>query len=180
VFLVGGFAASNYLFSKLQASLQTLGLNLSRPDRHQYVSIKFQNLSSSQSSRNKAVSEGAVSFHLNHLVSVRVAKWTYGTRVAVNFNESNPEHQQRINSIDADPSGTLAVPNYWSSILRKVCKSYLSCLSFWNLKPRELGYPKPKSFGKRTFGSPLTKQCSPLSRKTYSATEEIKLSHQTG
>lgn len=41
IFLVGGFAASEYLFSKLQEHLEAQGLKLSRPDSHTYAHPLF-------------------------------------------------------------------------------------------------------------------------------------------
>ena len=43
VFLVGGFAASDWLFSRLQAYLEKEGIKLSRPDSHVYVIQVFYN-----------------------------------------------------------------------------------------------------------------------------------------
>ena len=38
VFLVGGFAASDYLYQKLKAAFTSQGIDVSRPDSHVYVS----------------------------------------------------------------------------------------------------------------------------------------------
>ncbi|KAF8132032.1 hypothetical protein EV363DRAFT_1329667 [Boletus edulis] len=51
IFLVGGFAASDWLFSKLQEHVRPLNLDFYRPDSH----------------TNKAVADGALAFYLNHL-----------------------------------------------------------------------------------------------------------------
>ncbi|KAG5636036.1 hypothetical protein H0H81_009309 [Sphagnurus paluster] len=64
LFLVGGFSASEYLFSKLREVFEPLGLSLCRPDSH----------------LNKAVADGAVSFYLDHYISVRISRHTYGTK----------------------------------------------------------------------------------------------------
>ena len=40
VFLVGGFAASDWLYQKLKAAFISRGLDVSRPDSHVYVSSK--------------------------------------------------------------------------------------------------------------------------------------------
>ncbi|RDB20703.1 Heat shock protein 12A [Hypsizygus marmoreus] len=58
VFLVGGFAASQWLFSQLKAALEPSGLNLCRPDSH----------------INKTVADGAVSFYLDRANSAPVSK----------------------------------------------------------------------------------------------------------
>ncbi|KAG0702791.1 hypothetical protein DFH29DRAFT_804384 [Suillus ampliporus] len=52
VFLVGSFAASDWLFARLQEYLQPLGISFCRPDAHV----------------NKAIADGAVSFYIDHLV----------------------------------------------------------------------------------------------------------------
>ncbi|KAF7982968.1 hypothetical protein HWV62_24554 [Athelia sp. TMB] len=79
VFLVGGFAASDWLFSQLQGSLSAKGIECCRPDSHV----------------NKAVAEGAASFYLDHRVSARVARKTYGSRSSTRFKPHDPEHKQR-------------------------------------------------------------------------------------
>ncbi|KAF9234834.1 hypothetical protein BU15DRAFT_78667 [Melanogaster broomeanus] len=79
IFLVGGFAASDWLFSRLQEHIQPLNVNFCRPD----------------SQTNKAVAEGAVAFYLDHKVSARVAKFTYGTRCAIEFNRNDEQHRLR-------------------------------------------------------------------------------------
>ncbi|VDB95852.1 unnamed protein product [Peniophora sp. CBMAI 1063] len=62
-FLVGGYAGSEYLFHRLDAHLKKLGVQLCRP----------------ATPSNKAVAEGAVDFFVDHFVSTRVARYTYGT-----------------------------------------------------------------------------------------------------
>ncbi|KAH9940124.1 uncharacterized protein BXZ73DRAFT_43112 [Epithele typhae] len=79
VFLVGGFAASPWLYSELKARLTTLGLTLCRPDSH----------------TDKAVSSGALCFYLEHFVSARVAKITYGIAVDYDYNPRDAEHLAR-------------------------------------------------------------------------------------
>jgi len=44
VFLVGGFAASDWLLAKLKENLTTHGLVVSRPDSHVYVFSNSQML----------------------------------------------------------------------------------------------------------------------------------------
>jgi hypothetical protein len=41
VFLVGGFAASDWLFAQLKTTLEPLGLNVCRPDSHVYAYVAF-------------------------------------------------------------------------------------------------------------------------------------------
>jgi hypothetical protein len=65
VWLVGGFAASPWLFSQLTERLGEIGVTVSRPDTQV----------------SKAVADGAVGFYCDHHVSARVAKFMYGVEV---------------------------------------------------------------------------------------------------
>ncbi|KAG1830176.1 hypothetical protein EV424DRAFT_1315773 [Suillus variegatus] len=103
VFLVGGFAASDWLFTKLQNHLRPLGLDFCRPDSH----------------TAKAVADGAVAFFLDHRVSARVAKFTYGTRCATQFDRNDPQHKLRASMAVPRPSGRTVLPNAFSAILTK-------------------------------------------------------------
>ncbi|EIW80579.1 hypothetical protein CONPUDRAFT_105630 [Coniophora puteana RWD-64-598 SS2] len=103
VFLVGGFAASDYLFAQLQDRLVTYGINISRPDNH----------------ANKAVADGAVSFYLDCLVSSRVAKFTYGFICDTQYIANDPEFRARNHKIYTSVSGTQAIPGAFRSILKK-------------------------------------------------------------
>lgn len=70
--------------------------------------------------RGKAVAYGAVAFFLDHRVSARVAKFTYGTRCAVEFDRQNAQHKMRANYAIPRPSGRTVLPNAFSAILKKV------------------------------------------------------------
>lgn len=41
--LVGGFSASPWLYERLLESLQTIGIDLSRPNNHAYVPLTVHN-----------------------------------------------------------------------------------------------------------------------------------------
>ncbi|KAJ3733982.1 hypothetical protein DFJ43DRAFT_1131008 [Lentinula guzmanii] len=88
VLLVGGFAASPWMFSELKDTFQQLGLSIYRPDTHV----------------NKAVSDGGVSFYLDHFVAIRMARYSYGIHAHPLYNFSNPEHQRRGFFISLDDS----------------------------------------------------------------------------
>ncbi|KAH7929509.1 hypothetical protein BV22DRAFT_1080676 [Leucogyrophana mollusca] len=103
VFLVGGFAASSWLFSRLQTHMQSLGLEFCRPDNH----------------TSKAVADGAVAFYLDHRVNARVSRFTYGTRCAIEFNKDDPQHKLRTHTAIPRPSGRTVIPNAFSAILTK-------------------------------------------------------------
>ncbi|KAJ7490801.1 hypothetical protein FB451DRAFT_1513799 [Mycena latifolia] len=103
VLLVGGFAASEWLYSELKEKMSTRGLEVSRPDSHV----------------NKAVADGAVSFCLDHFVSARISKHTYGLKCAVIYQAKNAEHRTRSQTTTMDVDGNIWVPNKFSSILKK-------------------------------------------------------------
>ncbi|KAF8885945.1 hypothetical protein BD779DRAFT_1611821 [Infundibulicybe gibba] len=79
VFLVGGFGTSDYLFSKLKHSLGKLQLDFCRPDTY----------------LNKAVADGAISFYIDHFVSVRVSRRIYGCFCNIQYNPDDAEHVRR-------------------------------------------------------------------------------------
>ncbi|KAJ7578245.1 hypothetical protein C8J56DRAFT_969491 [Mycena floridula] len=103
IFLVGGFAASEYLFTTLQARLESQNLTFCRPDSHV----------------NKAVADGAVSFYLDHFVTDRMSKFTYGVRCSTQFDPSNIEHSSRDSDMYTDVDGTQMLPNKFDIILPK-------------------------------------------------------------
>ncbi|RDX46327.1 hypothetical protein OH76DRAFT_1485574 [Lentinus brumalis] len=103
VFLVGGFASSPWLYSSLKLNLNKLGMTIYRPDTH----------------TNKAVANGAVYFFLEHYVSARVMKMTYGTDINVTYEADNPEHKARSHLKIVRPSGRVALNDAFSTIIQK-------------------------------------------------------------
>ncbi|KAJ7157435.1 hypothetical protein C8R46DRAFT_909720 [Mycena filopes] len=79
VLLVGGFAASEWLYSELKKSMNSQGLEMSRPDSHV----------------NKAVADGAVSLYLDHYVSARVSEHTHGVEIVEEYISTNTDPQYR-------------------------------------------------------------------------------------
>ncbi|KZT00293.1 uncharacterized protein LAESUDRAFT_732387 [Laetiporus sulphureus 93-53] len=106
VFLVGGFAASPYLFSQLNEYCVTLCVAFSRPDNHTH----------------KAVAEGAISYYLDHFVSARIARFTYGTDCVTDYDAANPEHARRSNNVHSNASGRRVVGPCFSTILERGTK----------------------------------------------------------
>ncbi|KAK0222698.1 hypothetical protein EDD85DRAFT_1028147 [Armillaria nabsnona] len=104
VFLVGGFAANGYLFSKMRRHIEPAGLSFSRPDTGH---------------ANKAVADGAISFYLGHSVTARVSKYCYGIKVERPFVPTNPEHQRRRNGTFEDDSGDIRLGDQFDTILAK-------------------------------------------------------------
>ncbi|KIY64131.1 hypothetical protein CYLTODRAFT_425491 [Cylindrobasidium torrendii FP15055 ss-10] len=103
IVLVGGFAASEWLFSRLRRELGALGLQVFRPDAHV----------------NKAVADGGVSFYLDHTVTMRVSRFSYGNRCATRYIPYLAEHRQREHTVLILPSGEKRLPNYYDEILPK-------------------------------------------------------------
>ncbi|KAK7472170.1 hypothetical protein VKT23_000292 [Stygiomarasmius scandens] len=103
VFLVGGFAASDYLFKRLESFLQPTGLTICRP----------------QSYLNKAVADGAASFYLDHFVNSRVARWHYGVTMNGHYDANNAEHRNREHTTFFCADGRKVVPGVFDTILAK-------------------------------------------------------------
>ena len=69
---------------------------------------------------NKAVSDGAISFYLDHYVRSRIAKITYGVHTRIKFDSSDPEHLERSSMVYTDLAGTLRLGKGFGAILLKV------------------------------------------------------------
>ncbi|KAF6750812.1 hypothetical protein DFP72DRAFT_909388 [Ephemerocybe angulata] len=103
VVLVGGFSGSDWLFEQVSQALHLKGLNVVRPDNH----------------INKAVSDGAISFYLDHLVRTRVSTLTYGQFCSLKYNPLDPEHRARPASQFTAYSGETRIRGYFDVILAK-------------------------------------------------------------
>ncbi|KAF8959231.1 hypothetical protein BDZ97DRAFT_1906233 [Flammula alnicola] len=103
VVLVGGFAASDYMFNKVHAALAHAGLNILRPENHV----------------NKAVSDGAISFYLDHFVRSRVSKITYGNFCHIPYDQNAADHRERISKTFTSVSGNKRISDSFDVILPK-------------------------------------------------------------
>ncbi|KZP02654.1 hypothetical protein FIBSPDRAFT_770389, partial [Athelia psychrophila] len=103
IFLVGGFAASDWLHSQLKAHILAQGIKLYRPDSHV----------------NKAVADGALSFYLDHRVSARVAKKTYGLSTYNTFEPGDVQHRLRAHKQFTNAVGDICLGDIFSIILPK-------------------------------------------------------------
>ncbi|KAJ7511443.1 hypothetical protein B0H11DRAFT_1955116 [Mycena galericulata] len=103
ILLVGGFAASDWLFSELKKSMSYRGLEVSRPDSHV----------------NKAVADGAVSFYLDHFVSARISRYTDGIECLTVYQHNNSEHRARASLTERSADGNMMVPKRFSTIIMK-------------------------------------------------------------
>ncbi|KAF9047809.1 hypothetical protein BJ165DRAFT_1403445 [Panaeolus papilionaceus] len=107
IFLVGGFAANSYLFKKIRDKFSPAGVDVSRPDPNRV---------------NKAVAEGAASFHLHHFVSSRMARFDYGAFLNEHFDATVPAHQLRRRTAFVNCIGQAMLPDWFSNILTKGTK----------------------------------------------------------
>ncbi|KIL56473.1 hypothetical protein M378DRAFT_469085 [Amanita muscaria Koide BX008] len=103
VLLVGGFARSEYLFSQLSSHFNSRSVNIIRADTTHL---------------NKAVADGAVSYYLDHYVTARVSKNSYGIKTNLLFDFTDPEHARRRNTKIMRPNGRYYIPDGFSTILK--------------------------------------------------------------
>ena len=76
--------------------------------------------------RNKAVAVGAISYYVDHLVTGRISKFTYGTPCSIPYEPFNPEHVRREYKSYFDPLGKKRVPDSFATLLLRVCHPYTS------------------------------------------------------
>ncbi|KAH6910168.1 hypothetical protein BKA70DRAFT_1466558 [Coprinopsis sp. MPI-PUGE-AT-0042] len=104
IFLVGGFAASDWLFKGVKDALRQDGLEVARPDSHV----------------NKAVSDGAAAFFLDHYVESRISRTCFGALINLVYDDENPEHVRRSGLVQQNPaSGIPCFLHSFSTILPK-------------------------------------------------------------
>ncbi|KAF8843777.1 hypothetical protein BDN67DRAFT_1023775 [Paxillus ammoniavirescens] len=106
VWLVGGFAASPWLFSQLQERLASMKITVSRPDNQ----------------TSKAVADGALGFYCDHHVSARVSKFVYGVEYLREYDPHDPEHVSRKGRLCELPSGPRLLPDAFDCILARGVK----------------------------------------------------------
>ncbi|KAI6119939.1 hypothetical protein EDD16DRAFT_1476965 [Pisolithus croceorrhizus] len=103
VFLVGGFAASDWLYNQIEISMKSLGVKFFRPD----------------SNVNKAVADGGVSYFIDHSVTARVSKYACGVKYNILYDPNNQEHRQRSSQVLHRVDGSQRLPNAFGIILPK-------------------------------------------------------------
>jgi hypothetical protein len=88
--------------------------------------------------RNKAVAEGGIIFRLDHSVSSRVARYTYGIGMNIAFNRRLADHLAREDTCFESHSGEMKIPGRFSAILQKVNFTllYAMYLLIFNRIPR--------------------------------------------
>lgn len=78
------------------------------------------NMAENDTHRNKAVAEGAVSFHIDHYVSARVARWTYGAHTITPYRPYLHNHARRAHLVFADVTGAIMLDKSFMPVLDKV------------------------------------------------------------
>ncbi|KAF9444529.1 hypothetical protein P691DRAFT_736332 [Macrolepiota fuliginosa MF-IS2] len=103
VFLVGGFAASDYLFKRLREGLEPHDVHIFRPDTQ----------------INKVVADGAVSGILDSPVRSRVTRYDVGTDCFIVYDPKIPAHVQRKWRCKECFTGEMSIPDCFSIILER-------------------------------------------------------------
>jgi hypothetical protein len=85
--------------------------------------------------RNKAVSDGAVSFYLNRRVRGRVARMAYGIMGYRYYDPEDCEHHARRSQLIKDARGDLVLPHCFQVIIPKVSYAMLRLTIYFNLLP---------------------------------------------
>ncbi|KAJ2912885.1 hypothetical protein MD484_g7541, partial [Candolleomyces efflorescens] len=101
VVLVGGFAESDWLVSRVRQVLYQKGMKIVHPENHV----------------NKAVSDGAISFYLEQRVKTRITKVAYGVLFWPRYNPDLAEHRARESMSFTLHDGSRRLPGYFHSIL---------------------------------------------------------------
>ncbi|KAH9945444.1 uncharacterized protein BXZ73DRAFT_38991 [Epithele typhae] len=106
VWLVGGFAASPWLFAQLQERLTPQQVTVSRPDTQ----------------TSKAVADGAIGFYCDHHVNARISKFVYGVEFLREYDSKDEEHVSRKHRLFEMPSGPRLLPDAFDCILARGVK----------------------------------------------------------
>ena len=69
--------------------------------------------------RNKAVSDGAILFYLDHFVETRVSKVTYGVFGVIKYDPSDPDHRSRSHNVSTAVSGDKRIAGFFKIVLPK-------------------------------------------------------------
>ena len=126
--------------------------------------------------RSKVVAHGAVCFYLEHFVSARVMKMTYGAEVLVEYNAHDPEHYSRRSKRLLRPSGDVGLRHGFSLILQKVYLVTIlrlnTCTEFLrHYVPRDRVCGRTRRSLGRTVSSPVTREPYTASSVMFSVTE---------
>ena len=85
------------------------------------LSLRFQGrINLVLSHRNKAVAIGAVSHYVDHFVTSRISKFTYGVACHIAYDPSNAEHIKRSHKTFIDSMGEKRVLGGFFTMLTRV------------------------------------------------------------
>jgi hypothetical protein len=91
------------------------------------------------------VADGAISYYIDHYVSVRVARFSYGMNCSLAYDNTNPEHLHRADAVFIALSGEMRILGWFDEILSKVFLRYNPDIDFL-IVSRELKCRKVRSF----------------------------------
>ena len=120
----------------------------------EYFSRSKQQYYSKKIFRNKAVSEGAISFYLDHFVRTRVSKITYGAFLDPIFNPSDSGHRSRSHNVFICDSGEARIRDFFGIILPKVSCLIIIFLKYGIKKFAFVEYPNFRDKGIQKIFSP--------------------------
>ena len=72
---------------------------------------------------NKAVAVGAISFYVDHFVTGRISKFTYGAACNAPYNFFSSEHRKREHLSFLNPAGDRRIPDCFETMLPRVRRS---------------------------------------------------------
>ena len=81
---------------------------------------KFESTIQRNFYRNKAVSDGAISFYLDHFVKTRVSKVTYGRFCTVTYDPNDSDHKSRSHKVFTSTCGTRRIDGLFNIMIPKV------------------------------------------------------------
>ena len=67
------------------------------------------------------MSDGALSFYHDRFVHTRISKFTYGTFSIIQFDPTDPDHQQRLHNVFTGVDGIKKITGSFDVMLPKVC-----------------------------------------------------------
>ena len=75
--------------------------------------------------RNKAVAIGAVSYYVDHFVTGRLSKFTYGVPGGIPYDPSDSEHIWRSHKAYVDAMGDKRIPGHFNTMLTRVRRTQI-------------------------------------------------------
>ena len=102
VVLVGGFAESPYVHSRIEAWCRANNISVKKPD----------------GPLSKAIAHGALGWHLHSGLRTKIARLHYGAEVQILYDPNDPDMAGREKYMD--PKGDWRVRGAWQEIVRKV------------------------------------------------------------